>query len=202
MDSGDVFTVIVTSTDGCMDTSTVEATVFSLPICSASTGGDICASDTLCFYSKQEADATFWTWSSDAGATIINPNSDSPKAVGVTNGETFKVIIRNANGCIDSCTVDAVVNPDPSISFNSTTCALDLLTYTVNVTATGGTVTATSGTVTNVGGNDYDVSGIDTANNVTVYVTTVFGMYRQCSCECPELYMSRSECTYHRPWIK
>lgn len=59
------------------------------------------------------------------------------------------------------------VNPAPTMSVASVTCAPDLLTYTVVINSNATTVTATAGTVTGNGGS-FTISGIPNGNSIVI----------------------------------
>ena len=109
---GETFQVIVTAVTGLIDSCTVIATVFDLPVCEAITDGEICEGDVLQLEEIGGA-AVSWSWSSNGSAVISDINAQNPTATGVADGEEFTVEITDANGCVSSCTVFAEVNDLP-----------------------------------------------------------------------------------------
>ncbi|MCB0705706.1 MAG: T9SS type A sorting domain-containing protein [Saprospiraceae bacterium] len=110
--NGEIFTVTITSATGLTETCTTVATVFELPVCNADTDGPICEGGMLQLM-ENGGEAVSWSWSSDGGAVISDPTAQNPTATSVANGESFTVEITDANGCVSSCTVSAVVNDPP-----------------------------------------------------------------------------------------
>jgi hypothetical protein len=72
----------------------------------------------------------------------------------------------NSGQCATTTTMTVVVNQQPTLSIGTVACDPDLLTYSLNFTATGGTVSATAGTV-----SGSSVTAIPTGTAVTITVT-------------------------------
>jgi uncharacterized protein YaiE (UPF0345 family) len=86
---------------------------------------------------------------------------------GVSSGSAT-IYYTNNNGCITNTTIQ--VNPLPTISISSpATCAPNLLTYSVQVTVSGGSLVTTSG-VASQSGNLWIISSIPAGTNITLTV--------------------------------
>ncbi|MBR9919469.1 MAG: T9SS type A sorting domain-containing protein [Bacteroidetes bacterium] len=110
---GETFTVEITDENGCTSSCELTAVVNDLPDCNAETDGPICAGSPLSL-TENGGDAVSWQWSSDGGAVIDDVNAQNPTATEVSDGETFTVEVTDANGCVSSCEVTAVVFPLPN----------------------------------------------------------------------------------------
>jgi hypothetical protein len=79
----------------------------------------------------------------------------------------------------------------PTITITTpSTCAADLLTYSVGVTVSSGTVTSTAGTVFNSSGNLWTISSVPSGTGITLTVTDGNGCLKTLSvtapdCNCP-----------------
>ena len=131
--NGEVFTVMVTDSSGCVSTCSVTAVVNELPVCEASNDGPICDGEPLGL-SESGGDAVAWEWTTDGGASIDDPFAQNPTATGVTDGETFTVTVTDANGCVSSCSTTATVFPNPACNAENDgpICLGDTLNLTEN----------------------------------------------------------------------
>jgi hypothetical protein len=116
--------------------------------------------------------AVDWYDAASAGNLLVGAsNSYTPTGPGTFYAEARNIV----NGClsITRTAVTVTENPLPTISITSgPTCAVNLLTYSVEVTVSAGTVTSTSGTVVNTSGNIWTISGVATGTNITLTVTS------------------------------
>ena len=178
--NGETFTVVVTDANGCMSSCTTTAEVFDPPTCNAGNDGPICIGETLQL-TEDGGDAVSWMWSTDGGAVISDPTVQNPTATNVSDGETFTVVITDANGCTSSCSTTATVLPPPTVEAdsNSPICEGDLLWLTSEVS--GGTPPYTyswthpNGFMANTASVFISNSTVDDAGTYTLEVTDAAG---------------------------
>ncbi len=106
---GEIFTVVITDSNGCQSTCQTTAVVNPLPVCSVSDNGPICLGGDL-ILSETGAEAVSWTWSSNGNAIFNDNTLQSPVATGAADGEIFTVQIIDINGCLNICQTMAVVD--------------------------------------------------------------------------------------------
>lgn len=141
--------------NGCVGIDTVNVLVNQLPVINLPASQGFCAGDTL-------------TLDAGAGFTTYNwSNSATTQTIGVTSPGTYAVTVVDANGCLNSDTTQAIINPAPTVAVSG------------DVTQCGGTATITS-TASN--GVTYAWSNGTFGNSVTVaqsgtYVLTVTNAY-------------------------
>ena len=125
---GEVFTVVVMNASGGTDSCTVDAIVNPNPVCAAENSGPICSGEELQL-AETGGEGLSWEWSSDGNAIIADPFAQNTTATNVSDGEVFKVIITNDNGCMSMCETVAEVFPDPNCNAinNGPICAGDTL---------------------------------------------------------------------------
>ncbi|WP_232829222.1 Ig-like domain-containing protein [Aureibaculum luteum] len=154
------YTVAATSPCTTDDASIVLVTYQAQPNAGNHGTLDLCVDGTATIAQLQAA-----ITGEDAGGTwspALSPN--------VT---TYAYTVAATSPCSTEDTSTVTVNyvaPTIAIS-NGPICSLDLLTYSVEVTVSGGLVTSTEGTVTSTSGNNWTISGINTGTNVTLTVT-------------------------------
>ncbi len=87
-------------------------------------------------------------------------------------GDFYVEAINTASGCKSTTRtkVSLTVNPKPTLSITSTTCAADGLTYTVSVTTDAVSISADKGTVTGL-----TVTGVPSGQTVTITATSAVG---------------------------
>jgi len=116
--------------------------------------------------------AVDWYDAASAGNLLVSASTSyNPTGPGTYYAQARNIV----NGCLSATrtVVTVTENPLPTISITSgPTCAVNLLTYSVEVTVSAGTVTSTSGTVVNTSGNIWTISGVATGTNITLTVTS------------------------------
>ncbi|MFK8045398.1 MAG: T9SS type A sorting domain-containing protein [Crocinitomicaceae bacterium] len=124
------FFVTGTDNNGCTASDTINITVNSLPVVTASGGGTICLGDTLPLLASG---AINYSW--DNPSFLDNSNTSSPDAF-PTQSTTFIVTGTDANNCQAQASTLITVNPLPFINagVDQTLC----LGNSVNLSATGG----------------------------------------------------------------
>jgi F0F1-type ATP synthase assembly protein I len=160
-------TYTVTGTDGnsCSNSDDVLVTVNPLPNITTSGDVTICNGETT---SLTASGATNYVWSPASGLSAV---TGSPVAANPSATTTYTVTGTDANNCSNTASLTVTVNPQPTIALNGApTCATDLLTYSVNITVSGGAVNSTAGTVSNTSGNNWSITAIPTGTNITATV--------------------------------
>jgi gliding motility-associated-like protein len=183
---------------GCTgSTQNFSITVNPLPSVMAPANQSGCAGSTIAVNFSGSSGATFnWTNSNTAiGLPASGMGNISFMSInaGASPIVANLVVTPTQNGCTGAVqNFSITINPRPSITVNSTTCAPDLLTYSVNLASNANTITATLGTVTGSGGN-FNITGIPNGAAVILTATiTATGCSIQQSvnppnCTCPPL---------------
>lgn len=126
------YKVIVTNAVGCKDSATLTVTVKPLPVLSVlPTNATYCKGDSLQLIASG---GSAYQWSPSIGlsnTSISNPKASPPVTI------TYKLIVRSADGCIDSLNKTVVKNLSPIIALSPSApiCPGDSL----QLNATGGT---------------------------------------------------------------
>ena len=171
--NGEIFKVVVTSSDGCVDSTTASITVHPLPSVSP-TAASICAGDSLQL-NEVGGDATTWLWSSNGSATFSDNTSQNPKAANAVNNEMFYVQVTDGNGCSQIDSVQANVNPLPQPIPTITSPICEGETVTLNESANSGISYAWStdgpSIITPPGAQSPTASGVVNNETFTVVVT-------------------------------
>ncbi|MFN8711228.1 MAG: T9SS type A sorting domain-containing protein [Bacteroidota bacterium] len=168
------YTVIGTSANGCVDSATVTVNVNPLPVISIAASDDtICAGGT-----------TTITISASGGANYNwQPGNLTTSSITVTPAvtTTYSLVVSTLAGCIDSTTVEIVVEPNPVFVVSSkarTICSGTPL----QLTATGnpasylwqpGNFTTSQITVTPLTTTTYTVTGFSATGCSTTQVFTI-----------------------------
>jgi gliding motility-associated-like protein len=125
------YTVIVTDTNGCVNSDSLLVTVNSLPVVSTSADTSICLNDST---QISASGGTGYQWS--PSGSLSDPGISSPFASPAST-TIYTVVVTDQNGCIDSSTVTVTVNPLPAtgaIAGPSSICVGDTGTFTVATT--------------------------------------------------------------------
>lgn len=124
------YQVVVTTPEGCRDSSTTTVTVRPRPMVTLTPNSNLCAGDSV---QLAAGGGTAYLWS--PAATLSNAALANPKA-GPTSTTVYQVLVTGANACSDSARVTVTVHPKPLITLtpNSSLCRGDSL----QLTATGG----------------------------------------------------------------
>lgn len=168
--------VTVTPTaNGCPGPSqTFEINVIGSPVVDTIVSVNACAGNPVMVAFTGTPGAAFsWTNSNTAiGLGASGTGDISFTAAGVTGVTTGTISVTpSLGGCTGTArNFDITINPLPTLSISSVTCAADLLTYSVVVSTNGTTVTATAGTVSGSAGN-FTISGIAAGTNVIISST-------------------------------
>ncbi|WP_243348037.1 hypothetical protein, partial [Parabacteroides sp. FAFU027] len=127
------YKVIVTNAAGCVDSITTNVVINALPTPTIGSNTPVCVGKTL---NLTSGGGTSYQWKGPNGFTSALQNPSIPN-VTLANAGTYKVIVTNAAGCVDSITTNVVINalPTPTIGSNSPIC----VGMTLNLTSGGGT---------------------------------------------------------------
>ena len=102
--SAGIFTVTITSTNGCISVCSQNVTVTSVPVCSISGLNVICEGQSTVLCVEQRATAYLWS----TGATT--------NCITVSLGATYNVTVTSADGCTSICSRTVTVNQIPTCS--------------------------------------------------------------------------------------
>jgi gliding motility-associated-like protein len=114
------------------------------PLITATYNPPVCSGNTLLLYSNPDYVGETWDWSGPLGYTSTLSDPAIPTAITAFSGP-YKVIV-SLNGCVDSATVNVVVDSTPGVpaaSSNSGVCEDSTLTLFGNSTTAGVTYTWT-----------------------------------------------------------
>lgn len=112
--TGDYF-VEITDTNKCVKKEKVSVIIYPKPKVTATNSGPICANVTSFTLDETATDAISWNWSSNRFAKF-NKSLEQPLVTLASDGEIFKVVGKDINGCIDSATTTLIINPIPVIT--------------------------------------------------------------------------------------
>lgn len=181
--AGTYYAEAIDTSTGCTSTTrtAITLTINALPTASISGPLDVCTGSNV---DLTATGGTNYQWTGSGGslanATYLN----------VLTNTSYTVTVTDLNNCTDTETIAVQVTAIPTLTIGAISCAADLLSYSVNVTATGGTITSSAGVVS---GNV--ISGIPIATNpVTITVTspvnnscTVSVPVQAPNCNCPPI---------------
>lgn len=186
------------SSTGCFNSFDFDAPECNCPNINAPVSNgpvSICAGDvipplTVTVGANQTVD---W-YNASTGGTLLLAGSTSftPTVAGTYYAETRDI----STGCLSDTrtSLTLTISPVPVLTDTLTSCAADLLTYSVSITVTNADIlTVSEGTVTDNGGGSFTISGIDINNDLVV---TAMNSGTSCSaaftiaapdCNCPDL---------------
>jgi gliding motility-associated-like protein len=133
MSMNGVYTVLVTSAQGCTNTAVTTATVDPIPTPVANVMGPVCIGGVL---SLSATGGVTYVWNGPNGTMGTGP-SFTVLANSVSYGGTYNVTAFGPNGCSATTQVNTVVNPLPTaaiISANNKGCSPVCATFTVSGT--------------------------------------------------------------------
>lgn len=116
----------------CTGTTTTSVTINPLPVPTATNSGPVCEGVGINFTGTG---GVFYSWTGPAGF-VSNSATPGILVPSIANSGAYIVTVTDANGCMNTATTTAVINPLPAISISgSTVCA----NQTINLGASGGT---------------------------------------------------------------
>lgn len=121
-DSIYTITLVVTSADGCIDTTTQDITIYSRPTAAFSLPANGCAPLAISPLDSSAGPSLSYSWSVSPSVTINNGNSASPvfnfPPVALDSATyTIYLQVTDANGCIDTTQQTYTVYPEPTAGF-------------------------------------------------------------------------------------
>jgi gliding motility-associated-like protein len=117
-----VYTVNVTSADGCVSSTTVNLVVNPLPTVSASLSNSPCQGQNVILVGTSNVVAFQWSGPNNFSSNLQNPTLTNLQ---LNNAGVYTLNVTSTNGCVNSATVNLVVNPPPTVSAsvsNSNAC--------------------------------------------------------------------------------
>ncbi|MFN3851578.1 MAG: hypothetical protein ACK4NY_19225 [Spirosomataceae bacterium] len=174
--------------NGCLNVATTNITVNPKPDAVAMANSPICETETINLSANNAGLGAIYAWTGPNGfsSSIQNPNLSNtiPSQSGIYS------LLVTLGSCTSTTTVQVIIHPKPTLNLQIPTCAANLKTYSVNLTAAGGAVTSSAGTVNNLGANNYSISGIPAETNIIITVTSAEGCITSQSltapdCSCP-----------------
>lgn len=134
---GGIYTLTVTSTEGCVSTATTVVVVNPTPTCSAVANTPLCEGEDLTFTTTQIGGNSF-TWNGPNGFVSSQKNPKINDAL-MTNNGAYTLTVTSDKNCSSKLQVNVVVNPTPNVSIvskNTVGCApLCNVSFTANSTS-------------------------------------------------------------------
>ncbi len=123
-DSTYTITLLVTSANGCSDTTTQNITIFSRPVAAFSLPAAACAPLAINPIDSSAGKALNYNWTISpaapaTGLNSANPQFNFPASFNDSVVYTISLTVVDTNGCIDSTTSTYTVYPRPTAGFNS-----------------------------------------------------------------------------------
>lgn len=120
--STSTYTVIGTSSQGCINSNSITITVHPLPIISAGANQTVCAGTAV---TLSASGGIHYTWNNN----VINAVAFTP-----SSSTTYTVTGTNSNGCTNTSQTTVTVNPVPAVNAgsNQTVCAGSQVTLTAS----------------------------------------------------------------------
>ena len=111
---GEVFTVLITDSNGCTSSDQTTVTVYAEPTATAGNSGPVCYDVANINLSETGGDAVSWAWTSDGSASFSSNTAQNPTISGFADGEIFTVVVTDANGCTSSASTTVTVYLEPT----------------------------------------------------------------------------------------
>jgi gliding motility-associated-like protein len=166
-----IYTVVVTSPNNCTASTTANLNIITLPVPTASTSA-VCQNQVL---NLNSGGGTTYQWIGPNGFTSNQQNPSIPNAQPNMSG-TYTVIVTAASSCSAQTTVNATVNPLPTVnpSNNGPVCAGVALNLNVN-TASSYTWSGPNGFSSNLQNPVISNPNVGNSGTYTISVTNNFG---------------------------
>ncbi len=174
------YTLIATDSIGCSDTiNTIVKVQPIVPLNISSNNTHICEGDTLNLSANTGFPVVSYLWND--GCTL-NPKQASPE-----QDTTYSVVVTDSIGCINSDTIDILVNPIPTITTNATpyticigdtstlfaTSNISPLSYQWSTNATTQTIEVNPSVTSTYSVSGTDSIGCTSSTNVTINVNNL-----------------------------
>ena len=128
------YTVLVTSSNGCILSTSTQVTVNPSPTPIAGSNSPICSGDTLFLTTGGVSGVNSYVWSGPNGYSATDQNPFLAQATNVYSG-LYTVAVRDVNGCLAISPTNVIVNTiTPSIGNNTPICSGN----TISIFASGG----------------------------------------------------------------
>ncbi|MFK7903752.1 MAG: hypothetical protein AB8B69_01440, partial [Chitinophagales bacterium] len=163
------YTVTVTNTNGCTDTTITSVIVNEIPLIEFGTLADsYCEDQAVILITASPVGGTF----TSTATTGFNDNGNGTAIlVPIGSGAgTFDMTysFSSSDGCSQTASETIVILPIPDISFISADCSTDLQTYDVVISSNALTIDTNEGIVTDNLDGTFTISGIAAGNNVSI----------------------------------
>ncbi|MGZ3864546.1 MAG: PKD domain-containing protein [Bacteroidia bacterium] len=132
------YSVTVTNSSGCSSGNSANVLVNALPVPTIGNNSPVCVNQTL---NLTSGGGSSYSWSGPNGFSSLVQN---PSVTGVTSAASgiYTVTVTDANSCVNTATITAVINSLPVVSASGTTVCLGA---TINLTSSGGVSYSWSG---------------------------------------------------------
>ena len=132
--SSGTYTLIVTNSNGCKDTTTLTVNVLANNPVTVTSNGPLCSGQTL---NLTSSNGSSYAWSGPNGftSTLQNPSINN---VVLNQAGNYSVIVTNSNGCTNSASLTVSISPNTPVtaSSNSPICEGDNLTMNASAGST------------------------------------------------------------------
>jgi hypothetical protein len=119
------YTLVGVDANGCSNSAVATITVNPVPVAGATSNSPICDMSVLIF-TNSSSGATSYSWSGPNSFTSTAVNPSITTAMYGLNDGTYTLTAQSAAGCLNTTTVNVVINPLPTITVsNATICATD-----------------------------------------------------------------------------
>jgi hypothetical protein len=166
----------------------VSLIVNAVPTVNAGADTTICESGSTILSGSGSGGNGVYTYQWSPAAGLSDAAIQTPIATPAASG-AFTLTVTDGNGCTATDQVNVDLYPAPAISVDGSTCAPDLLTFSVQISSTAASLTATLGTVTNNGSGSFTISGIPSNTGLSVTAQSAQGCQKtfpvnpvNCSC--------------------
>lgn len=120
--------LVVSNNQTCKDSVTHNVVIYPKPVVSF-TANTVCFNVASVFSNTSFIDApdniASWTWDFDNNGSIDNTTQSPSFTYASSGSHTVKLIATSNNGCIDSTTINALVNALPTATFSPTNACLN-----------------------------------------------------------------------------
>jgi gliding motility-associated-like protein len=121
VDGAHTISLLITSSQGCVDSTTRNSIVHPLPVAKFS-ASNVCDGDIVVFSNSSAIAAPdaiqAWAWSF-GDSSAINNNQNATHLYSAVGSYTSKLVVVSDFGCIDSTTHQVVVSPNPVVNFTT-----------------------------------------------------------------------------------
>ncbi|MGC8823978.1 MAG: gliding motility-associated C-terminal domain-containing protein [Bacteroidales bacterium] len=133
------YKLVITDSNGCKDSTTTNAIVYSKPAVTVSSNSPVCGLNTLELYGGPNGMASY-SWSGPFGYTSTAQNPTRPNAL-PSFGGYYRLTVTDSNGCTNTDSTQVTVYAPAIISYNltdPTVCFYEDAVVTVSGSQSGG----------------------------------------------------------------